>query len=166
MSSCVPGRMLFQSMPLSVTFSPAAPKQFDLVTFDATWSRSTHPEDPPDNPHFSPLIGATHRSSVVFWAALLTVPLVGFQGLLGAITVVRELPAEVVATHLLTAMFVLSFELVVAIGMTLADPKRQTASVRRAQDAFRVPGLWAIAAIAWPARTSSPSRTCTDALWP
>jgi hypothetical protein len=47
---------------------PAAPPSSRyLVTFDATWSRSTHPQDPPDAPHFSPLIGGTHRASVVFW---------------------------------------------------------------------------------------------------
>jgi hypothetical protein len=38
------------------------------AVFEATWSRSTHPQDPPDDPHFSPLIGATHRSTVSFWA--------------------------------------------------------------------------------------------------
>jgi hypothetical protein len=37
------------------------------VTLDATWSRSSHPQDPPDDPHFSPLIGATHASTVTFW---------------------------------------------------------------------------------------------------
>lgn len=39
------------------------------VTFDATWSRTSHPQDPPDDPHFSPLIGATHASTVTFWQA-------------------------------------------------------------------------------------------------
>jgi heme A synthase len=58
----------------------------------------------------------------IVWMATLTVPLVGFQGLLGAITVVRELPPEVVATHLLTAMLVLSCEVAVAIAMYLEDP--------------------------------------------
>ncbi|MGH2610828.1 MAG: COX15/CtaA family protein, partial [Tepidiformaceae bacterium] len=62
------------------------------------------------------------HAPVVFWAAVLAVPLVGFQGLLGAITVVRELPPEVVATHLLTAMVILTFEIVVAIGMWAEDP--------------------------------------------
>jgi hypothetical protein len=37
------------------------------VTFDATWSRTTHPQDPPDDPHFSPLIGGTHKATVTFW---------------------------------------------------------------------------------------------------
>jgi len=37
------------------------------VTFDATWSEATHPDDFPPNPHFSPLIGASHNSNVKFW---------------------------------------------------------------------------------------------------
>lgn len=37
------------------------------VTFAATWSEATHPADFPRNPHFSPLVGATHNSEVVFW---------------------------------------------------------------------------------------------------
>jgi hypothetical protein len=37
------------------------------VTFDATWSAATHPEDFPGNPHFSGLIGATHNDDVRFW---------------------------------------------------------------------------------------------------
>lgn len=38
------------------------------VTFESTWSASTHPYNFPKNPHFSGLIGATHDSSVSFWA--------------------------------------------------------------------------------------------------
>jgi hypothetical protein len=37
------------------------------VTFDATWSEETHPDDFPPNPHFSGLIGASHNSNVYFW---------------------------------------------------------------------------------------------------
>ena len=37
------------------------------VTFEATWSENSHPQDFPANPHFSPLIGATHNENVVFW---------------------------------------------------------------------------------------------------
>ena len=39
------------------------------VTFDAAWSRASHPTDFPDNPHFSGLIGATHLGSTRFWDA-------------------------------------------------------------------------------------------------
>jgi heme A synthase len=89
------------------------------------------------------------HSPVVLWTAILTVPLVGLQGLLGALAVVRELPPEVVATHLLTAMIVLSFELVVAIGMTLDTASTRATTMARAQAAFRSPGFWALAAIGW-----------------
>ncbi len=65
-----------------------------------------------------------HVPFVVFFA-LVTVPLVGIQGLLGALTVVRELPPEIVATHLVTAMVVLGTELCVAVGMYLEDPARR-----------------------------------------
>ncbi|MDY7076419.1 MAG: spondin domain-containing protein [Chloroflexota bacterium] len=38
-----------------------------LLTFEATWSEATHPTDFPPNPHFSGLIGATHRDAVRLW---------------------------------------------------------------------------------------------------
>ena len=37
------------------------------VTFDATWSEETHPDDFPPNPHFSGLIGASHNENGKFW---------------------------------------------------------------------------------------------------
>ena len=37
------------------------------VTFNATWSEDTHPDDFPPNPHFSGLIGASHNDQVIFW---------------------------------------------------------------------------------------------------
>jgi len=37
------------------------------VTFDATWSATTHPVDFPIGAHFSGLIGATHSDQVAFW---------------------------------------------------------------------------------------------------
>ncbi len=39
------------------------------VTFDATWSEETHPDDFPPNPHFSGLIGATHNERISIWRA-------------------------------------------------------------------------------------------------
>ena len=39
------------------------------VTFDATWSEATHPVDFPSNPHFSPLVGATHAEPGLIWQA-------------------------------------------------------------------------------------------------
>jgi heme A synthase len=70
------------------------------------------------------------RAPVVLWAAIATVPLVGLQGVLGGITVVRELPPTIVATHLLAAMIVLSFEVVVVVGMYFEDPSRRGSSGR------------------------------------
>ncbi|MFX0208339.1 MAG: spondin domain-containing protein [Candidatus Hodarchaeota archaeon] len=37
------------------------------VIFTSTWSEETHPEHFPVNPHFSGLIGATHKDSIIFW---------------------------------------------------------------------------------------------------
>lgn len=90
---------------------------------------------------------------VVCWTAIALVPLVGLQGLLGAVTVIKELPPEIVATHLLTAMIVLSLELVVAIGMWREDPER-TGTVARARSPLSLPvGRLAVAATAWLAVT-------------
>lgn len=57
------------------------------------------------------------HSPVVAWGALLAVPLVGVQGLIGAIVVWHELPPELVATHLLLAMLIVSVEATVTVGM-------------------------------------------------
>ena len=38
------------------------------LKFDALWSKSTHPTDFPSDPHFSPLIGATHKYTYKFWS--------------------------------------------------------------------------------------------------
>jgi len=40
------------------------------ITFSATWSATTHPNDfPSGSEHFSPLIGTVHNDSVSFWAS-------------------------------------------------------------------------------------------------
>lgn len=46
----------------------AAPRARYRVTFDATWSAATHPGGVPRVPHFSGLIGATHRAGQQFWS--------------------------------------------------------------------------------------------------
>ena len=38
------------------------------IIFTATWSEETHPDDFPENPHFSGLIGAVHNEKVSFWS--------------------------------------------------------------------------------------------------
>jgi heme A synthase len=87
------------------------------------------------------------HAPLVRWAAYVTVPMVGFQGILGAITVWRELPPEVVATHLLTAMLVLSLQAFVAFGMYAADPSRP--AMTRATPAIRKTGTLAIVGLAY-----------------
>jgi hypothetical protein len=37
------------------------------ITFHATWSAETHPEDFPPNAHFSPMCGVPHNSNAGFW---------------------------------------------------------------------------------------------------
>lgn len=46
--------------------SPEPTAQY-RVTFAASWSRDTHPNMIPRNPHFSGLIGATHEAGTRFW---------------------------------------------------------------------------------------------------
>lgn len=46
--------------------TPAATARYQ-VTFDALWSNATHPVETPPVPHFSGLIGATHRATTRFW---------------------------------------------------------------------------------------------------
>jgi heme A synthase len=104
----------------------------------------------------------------VWKLALLAVPMVGIQGLLGAITVWRELPPEIVATHLVFAMLVLACELAVAWGMFLEDPSRKRLTAIRSGA-----GKPALAAIVWLAAVmwvggymaeSGASTACTG--WP
>lgn len=37
------------------------------ITFDMSWSASTHPDGFPSNPHFSGIIGASHNVNVSLW---------------------------------------------------------------------------------------------------
>jgi heme A synthase len=82
----------------------------------------------------------------ITWLATATVPLVGFQGLLGAISVLRELPPEVVATHLVTAMIVLSAVIIVAVAMWMED-ERHRDFAERIRAASRSTGSWALAGL-------------------
>jgi hypothetical protein len=47
----------------------AAPTARYRITFEASWSSSTHPTEAPRVPHFSGLIGGTHREPQRFWTA-------------------------------------------------------------------------------------------------
>lgn len=37
------------------------------LTFNATWSKNTHPKNFPSGPHFSPLIGGVHNDKTSIW---------------------------------------------------------------------------------------------------
>lgn len=109
----------------------------------------------------------------VIWSATLVVPMVGVQAILGAITVKTELPPEVVATHLVFAMLVLSVELAVFISMYLHDPVNDSRLASVVSAPSRLPGKVALAAIAWLAGVmwvgaymaeSGASTACTG--WP
>lgn len=126
---------------------------------------------PPTDSH-EPIIEYTHRitASVVgfmviglaalawrayrhvpfIWGlAFLTVPLVGFQGILGAITVWRELPPEIVATHLVTAMLVLTCLLAVAVAMWMEDPAHRAKTERLARVNTRTVRTLGVITIVW-----------------
>ncbi len=45
---------------------PVAQAAYQL-TFEATWSNTTHPTEFPKNPHFSGLIGTSHKPDVRLW---------------------------------------------------------------------------------------------------
>ena len=76
----------------------------------------------------------------VLWPALAAVPLVGIQGGLGALTVWQELPPEIVATHLLLAMTILTVMAATALGMFTGGPGRQVSVGERGGDTGRTAG--------------------------
>ena len=59
----------FAGMQVSYSGTPRPTAQYEL-TFDATWSAATHPNQFPPNPHFSGLIGGTHNQDALFWDVL------------------------------------------------------------------------------------------------
>ena len=88
----------------------------------------------------------------VLWPAIAAVPLVGIQGLIGAITVWEELPAEIVATHLLLAMAILTVMAATALAMFNEvrggiPPEQRAAAWRVGQRA--IVALVLFAAVVW-----------------
>ena len=70
MAGCGGGSTATQPNPIPTPEpapTPSAGTARYRVTFEATWSAATHPTQFPGQPHFSPLIGGTHSSRVVFW---------------------------------------------------------------------------------------------------
>jgi len=60
--------ILALALAASVNASAAEPYQVSYtLTFDVTWSETTHPLNFPPNPHWSGLIGGTHNDQVDFW---------------------------------------------------------------------------------------------------
>ncbi|MEM7586498.1 MAG: spondin domain-containing protein [Acidobacteriota bacterium] len=70
-SSISPFSRILVTALITFTLSvPATAQDTDaqcMLQFDATWSAQTHPIDFPEGAHFSPLIGATHNDTAVFW---------------------------------------------------------------------------------------------------
>ena len=88
----------------------------------------------------------------VLWPAIAAVPLVGIQGVIGAITVWEELPAEIVATHLLLAMAILTVMAATALAMFNEvrggiPPEQRAAAWRVGQRAIVTLALFA--AVVW-----------------
>jgi len=52
---------------MALTGGAVAQTAHYTVTFDATWSDTTHPTDFPPGPHFSGLVGGTHDATISFW---------------------------------------------------------------------------------------------------
>jgi hypothetical protein len=55
-------------LAVAVSASAATPTAVYRVTFTATWTAETHPQDYPPAPHFSGFVGGTHDATVSFWA--------------------------------------------------------------------------------------------------
>jgi hypothetical protein len=49
-----------------VTLAQTQTADYEVI-FEATWSAATHPVQFPQSPHFSPPVGGTHNSNVIFW---------------------------------------------------------------------------------------------------
>jgi hypothetical protein len=49
-----------------VTLAQTQTADYEVI-FEATWSEETHPVQFPQSPHFSPPVGGTHNSNVIFW---------------------------------------------------------------------------------------------------
>ena len=101
--------------------------------------------------------------------AVIVVPAVGLQGLLGAITVVRELPPTIVATHLLSAFLILS----ALVVLMLEIHSRVRAQGSGAPNETSIPGkhalitLLVLAAVVWVGgymTESGASTACSS--WP
>jgi hypothetical protein len=62
-----PAILILASLSLSAALVAQQGTAVYEATFTSTWSKTTHPVNFPSNPHFSPLIGATHNSKTSIW---------------------------------------------------------------------------------------------------
>ncbi|MBO6513691.1 MAG: spondin domain-containing protein [Phycisphaerales bacterium] len=58
---------LFLGLSLANTSALAQDQATFEIEFIAEWSAENHPTSFPNNPHFSPLIGATHNDQITLW---------------------------------------------------------------------------------------------------
>lgn len=61
------GKVMFQRKN-KPTMTQCSGEQTYKLTFEATWTMQNHPNGFPSNPHFSPLVVATHTYSYRFWS--------------------------------------------------------------------------------------------------
>ena len=61
------GKLLFQRKN-KPTMTQCSGEQTYKLTFEATWTMQNHPNGFPSNPHFSPLVVATHTYRYKFWS--------------------------------------------------------------------------------------------------
>ncbi len=134
----------------------------------------------------SPLIVATsvvawlryHRSAWIFWPAVASLGLLVVQVLLGALTVLTELPPTIVAIHLGTALLILALQVLIMVGAfrvfqhggspprfsMASSMARMTASTGAVVFLLLLSGAWvtssgaASACLGWP--------LCTGTVWP
>ena len=61
------GKLMFQRKN-KPAITHCSAKQTYNVTFETLWTKETHPNGFPSNPHFSPLVGATHTHRYKLWS--------------------------------------------------------------------------------------------------
>ena len=64
------GRLMFKRVNKPVEYSCSGEQEYKL-TFEGTWSKTRQPVTTfPENAHFSPLVGCTHKYNYKFWSPM------------------------------------------------------------------------------------------------
>ena len=64
------GRLMFKRVNKPVEYSCSGKQEYKL-TFEGTWSKTRQPVTTfPENAHFSPLVGCTHKYNYKFWSPM------------------------------------------------------------------------------------------------